>query len=99
MNKLTPEYDTIYGYMKQLMDCYVTKGNAYKRQLNIIKFVCIAVILLLIAATRLQSNKVSNKFANEIEATLADTSKRLKPQATWTVHSLRVTTMTRLQRC
>ena len=78
MNKLTPEYDTIYGYMKQLMDCYVTKGNAYKRQLNIIEFVCIAVILLLIAATRLQSNKVSNKFANEIEATLADTSKRLK---------------------
>ena len=78
MNKLTPEYDTTYGYMKQLMDCYVTKGNAYKRQLNIIEFVCIAVILLLIAATRLQSNKVSNKFANEIEATLADTSKRLK---------------------
>lgn len=78
MNKLTPEYDTLYGYMKQLMDCYVTKGNAYKRQLNIIEFVCIAVILLLIAATRLQSNKVSNKFANEIEATLADTSKRLK---------------------
>ncbi len=78
IDELTPAYDTLYDYMKQLMDCSVTKGTAMKRLLNIIENISIATIVFIIIFIRILSSKASNAFATEMEGTLTDTAKRLK---------------------
>lgn len=78
LTELTSAYNSIYDKLEGLLNVKVNEGNRLAKKLTIIRWILIAAILVVIAASMVISTKIGRRIAKQISIPLGKLGQRLK---------------------
>ena len=85
-DEVSPQYDEIYELMKELMNANVNEGNRLEKNLQIVSFVFLIVMVVIIIGAIVISARMGAQIASGIAGPLKDLEDRLKTFAQGNLH-------------
>lgn len=78
IEELPAVYDAVYGYMDELMNVNIQKGDATSAKLKVVKYALVVMMTVIIIVAYIISEKYGNRLASAIADPLGKLSERLR---------------------